>query len=362
PEEHFEISSRDLRNLRVYDLSNPPKINDAEFVVEIGPRPAKALTIAVDDEDLDESPLNEDQTPRATQPYLNLPFENVNEDEARWMRFIYERFLHGEEEVGEEKLSEFWKNYPAVYDPTAISPRLLIGGRHITLYGIYQLDPRSRLFELFDKVILNIRERFPAPERGMEVEAGELAYELGVPTERVVQVFRLILRFNEFTGNLVTHAVNYSIHFDRVEATRAFHRYTGLQRFMEEWLERQRPMTKTDTGTTGSASSLTADPSGVTTLPPPSAGIPLNIGKALIERKAAENMSPAMGVETLAGEIAQFIEKLETAKGQMIGIFGRWGRGKTYFMGQLEKQLKKIKGISFQLVDFNAWMYQQTPA
>lgn len=58
----------------------------------------------------------------------------------------------------------------------------------------------------------------------------------------------------------------------------------------------------------------------------------------------------------------------------MIGIFGQWGRGKTYFWNQVKAQIsdrqkcnkcklrKRKKSIHYDIVEFNAWKYQDTPA
>ena len=46
--------------------------------------------------------------------------------------------------------------------------------------------------------------------------------------------------------------------------------------------------------------------------------------------------------------------------GRMIGIFGEWGRGKTFLMKYTWDSLKKKNG--FYKVDFQAWKYQETPA
>lgn len=42
----------------------------------------------------------------------------------------------------------------------------------------------------------------------------------------------------------------------------------------------------------------------------------------------------------------------------MLGIFGKWGSGKTYFVKQLKKQLNNER----HFVTFSAWKYQTTPA
>lgn len=48
----------------------------------------------------------------------------------------------------------------------------------------------------------------------------------------------------------------------------------------------------------------------------------------------------------------------------MLGIFGPWGRGKTYFFNRLKMNLinKQKHELEYTIVEFNAWKYQDTPA
>lgn len=96
------------------------------------------------------------------------------------------------------------------------------------------------------------------------------------------------------------------------------------------------------------------------------------------------SIEPAIGVEALAAQMAGLIKSLKSEPGMMVGIFGRWGRGKTYLFEQIWKLLKpegeesdvaedqadgvkkkksgrKPKG-AFARVEFHAWKYQDTEA
>lgn len=48
----------------------------------------------------------------------------------------------------------------------------------------------------------------------------------------------------------------------------------------------------------------------------------------------------------------------------MFGIFGQWGRGKTYLWHQIRDIIKERNSqhIHYDIVEFNAWKYQDTPA
>lgn len=103
------------------------------------------------------------------------------------------------------------------------------------------------------------------------------------------------------------------------------------------------------------------------------------------------NFKGAIGVKELAGEIFNLFHNLKDPTGNMIGIFGQWGRGKTFFWNRIldhireeatktkiekknilnrileflkspKNRNKVIPKISFETVEFHAWKYQDTPA
>lgn len=81
-----------------------------------------------------------------------------------------------------------------------------------------------------------------------------------------------------------------------------------------------------------------------------------------------DNQVPAcFDIERISSVFADHIKSLNEESGQMIGIFGRWGRGKTYFVKKLCEHLgidfKNETGNGpFHFIRFQAWKYQDTPA
>ena len=74
-------------------------------------------------------------------------------------------------------------------------------------------------------------------------------------------------------------------------------------------------------------------------------------------------VNPCFNVETIASVFAEHISNMKNESGQMIGIFGKWGRGKTYFKKEVEKILRdKDREKDYEIIDFCAWKYQDTPA
>lgn len=75
-----------------------------------------------------------------------------------------------------------------------------------------------------------------------------------------------------------------------------------------------------------------------------------------------DNIEPTLGVTDIAAEVAELVRNLRnntSDKGRMVGVFGNWGRGKTFLAGQV---FKALENDPFIRVDFHAWKYQDTHA
>ncbi|WP_377111560.1 P-loop NTPase fold protein [Pseudoalteromonas sp. M58] len=77
------------------------------------------------------------------------------------------------------------------------------------------------------------------------------------------------------------------------------------------------------------------------------------------EFKAKNNVEPALGVDSISDVLADISSKLTKDSGMMIGVFGRWGRGKTFLAHQTISKLMK-ENSSWYNVNFSAWKYQNT--
>jgi hypothetical protein len=73
-------------------------------------------------------------------------------------------------------------------------------------------------------------------------------------------------------------------------------------------------------------------------------------------------VTPKLDIKIVTKEFANIIENLDDNKGQMLGIFGSWGRGKTFFVEQLKKEFKTELESDEKYINltFNAWKYQET--
>ena len=74
---------------------------------------------------------------------------------------------------------------------------------------------------------------------------------------------------------------------------------------------------------------------------------------------------PCFGVDALAECYAKQIEKIAESSVDavpMIGIFGPWGRGKTYFYSRIKNYFIKSHNTKFEFIEFNAWKHRDVPA
>lgn len=78
------------------------------------------------------------------------------------------------------------------------------------------------------------------------------------------------------------------------------------------------------------------------------------------------NTPACFDVNTLADCFIRQMDKMTSDKKEnfcMLGIFGPWGRGKTYFFKKIKETLSgRNDNIKYKIVEFNAWKYQDTPA
>ncbi len=79
-------------------------------------------------------------------------------------------------------------------------------------------------------------------------------------------------------------------------------------------------------------------------------------------------LDPCFGVDELARCFVNLIDSASNSDLNnvcMIGIFAPWGRGKTYFFNRVKDFIEKRSqsaSIQYDVVEFNAWKYQETPA
>lgn len=85
-------------------------------------------------------------------------------------------------------------------------------------------------------------------------------------------------------------------------------------------------------------------------------------GRVNISIQEGSEIDPAFGVNELGNQIVTIIKNLKAEPGNMVGIFGPWGRGKTYLMDSIWKKLSSDETTTYIQIKYPAWKYQHTPA
>lgn len=78
--------------------------------------------------------------------------------------------------------------------------------------------------------------------------------------------------------------------------------------------------------------------------------------------KMTDDHSPALEVTAIANVFAEFIKNYSHEDSStMIGIFGRWGRGKTFFYKEVKKAMLKNHSVNekYYFCEFQPWKYQE---
>ncbi|MDD1783414.1 KAP family NTPase [Enterovibrio sp. ZSDZ35] len=82
---------------------------------------------------------------------------------------------------------------------------------------------------------------------------------------------------------------------------------------------------------------------------------PIKIPKTILIKEAP----PSFNVESISKSLSAIITKKPDESGMMVGIFGKWGRGKTYLFNKIWESISSNDN-SYHRVDFSAWKYQET--
>lgn len=97
---------------------------------------------------------------------------------------------------------------------------------------------------------------------------------------------------------------------------------------------------------------------------PPENYQPIQNNKKIIDN----SVEACFGVKNLAQCFVNLIDSASNTNSNnvcMMGIFAPWGRGKTYFFNRVKdvvEERTQSSSIQYDVVEFNAWKYQETPA
>ena len=86
----------------------------------------------------------------------------------------------------------------------------------------------------------------------------------------------------------------------------------------------------------------------------------LNAGYMRRKRKGTPLNAVSQDLLARDAAVTSVLKKLRNPAGartEYIGLFGRWGEGKTFVLNQVKERIVKEKDLSLELVDFNPWQF-----
>lgn len=292
----------------------------------------------------------------------NFPAYELSDHERTWLKTVYQKFLSNEKFEYRHLLSKMWDDIPKDFEPHKMSPLLLRSGYEITLLGIWSIDPHSKVFENFDKVVFAIREILKSNNEVKSVSSNEIIPLVpGITHQEIFQVFKLLFQFggfaNGFGSNENDSTCNIGVDDDNIY--RQYRNYSGVEDLVNNFVSKN----SEQKDTTANSNEKKQEELLNKTIDLKS----IHSHKTKFAYRDTNNIKPVMGVVELSADLAEIIDNLpiQKEKGQMIGIFGKWRRGKTFLLKELwnvleEKELEKKK--IYTKIEYHAWKYQETPA
>jgi len=86
-----------------------------------------------------------------------------------------------------------------------------------------------------------------------------------------------------------------------------------------------------------------------------------SIGSGCYIRRVASSEEQCLNVHSYANVLNTFFKKAKGDGEFCFGLFGHWGRGKTYLMDMVKNELKDDKDSPYETIFFSAWKYRTTP-
>lgn len=264
--------------------------------------------------------------------------KKLQEYEIKWLRLVLGKFVQNQRLDIHRELLKHSSKFPENFNPRNIDETILKYGAEITLYGISIIDSNSVLlnnFEIVINAIKNILRKIPNIELITSDQVIAISPEL---THKEIHISFRLLMSNGFASSMGSSTTDNSSHITvKSEDLRAYRSFTTIGEFLFGKFEK----------TTDVESD---NPSGNR----------LEIGKTDIEIRDRNDIDLVLGVQELAKELANILKFIPSERGTMVGIFGRWGRGKSVFLEEIWKEISTES--KYHRIDYHAWKYQETPA
>jgi len=292
----------------------------------------------------------------------HFPVFKLSEDEKKWLEIVYQQLLKNEYLGDILLLAKRMDEFSYDFKPEKID-QLLVRSGSISLLGIWQIHPESDLFEKFDNVIYAIRTIIKDTGKTDTIESSQIQeIHPDLTSQEILQIFELMHHFGNLQRGMGKREdFSSSLSINSTQIFEQYKNYTGLQSFVNDFLEKNGfKQEQDDINPTNEIPGKEGDLYNET-----SNFEDIHAHKTAFNIRDKNDVAPVMGVLELANDLAEIIKGFPLEKGQMIGVFGKWGRGKTFFLNELLSVLKTTKdpkSIEYIHIEYPAWKYQETPA
>ncbi|HET6992242.1 MAG TPA: P-loop NTPase fold protein, partial [Bacteroidia bacterium] len=334
--------------------------------------------LEIRDKRLNDSELNNEENLNTEKVKLipekfDWPRLKLTQGQRYWLGYLYSKFKKAEEVDLDKEIPFHWPKFGNEENPTNLD-RLLVSGRELTLLGIWSVDKKSRLFQLFDDAIQGIKKLFLQKGGFTSITSADLRKISPHATSNEIWcVGRLIYSHGFLNGWGGNNTIDFDMHIDNSRRDK-FRLYKGVEALVNSEVQERQNLEVEDEN----YPEEDYDESFENEIYRNATEIHLNERPSKI----------VLDTESLASDISNIIQRLPYQFGRMIGIFGAWGRGKSILLEEIWKQLDKSnskwrstskweklfyrlkinrreslnKETHYINIAFHAWKYQDTPA
>lgn len=302
---------------------------------------------------------NSSQTVRENIKEYNFRKIILKEGEAYWLKLLYDYFIKDKETSYSNFISQHWDFLPKGFNPNNVNSLLHIAGCNITLYGIWSIDPQSKYIKVVEDIILAIKGILKEKGKPNTITGDLLLPKLNHQPSDVSKSLILLNRlggfFNWSDGN--PDGTSIKIKIERDEELNEYKNFNSL----EDLFEKRYP----DSLKNNNLSDTKDSEKNISELLNKQIDLEnIHSHRTKFVYRDKGDIKPVMGVTELSVDLAEIIDTLpiDKEKGQMIGIFGKWGRGKTFLLNEIWNILEKKTETKYIKLEFHAWKYQETPA
>lgn len=283
---------------------------------------------------------------------FDFPTLPLSGHDKEWLQIVYERFLENKETYYNNYLPQYWDRFPN-YDPTKINEALLDNGSYITFLGIWHIHHDEPILTDIERCIFSLNRVLKAKGNFGDFSSGDLVNDSGVELHQVLRSLILLSRFGGFIQIRQTSDSEIKFGISGESGLQKIRNFISLE---NEVKIKYPDLFQTENDKETEANN---EPK-------------LNLNEEINEKGEHAYRTPViikdrelehvMGVKELAKDVKEIIDDLPDEQDQMIGVFGRWGRGKTVFLSELKDALGQSNKNKYTIVEYRAWKYQETPA